>query len=175
MNNIKLNNLFKPRNIAIFLIIMGLSSCNLFKQKDELKILEGIKKYHEDYVFKNNLKVEFIDIRIIKYNELVSQKMDSLLKKFVVDKLIGIEVKLSKLSYDDMIRSGINYTEEAGNSQEFGNYVKNIKRYSGQKGFEAHVYLKYTMMDINGNHISNHIDEDNTYFLSKDFSVIQVY
>ena len=148
---------------------------SIFKSGLESRFIEEIKNYNEDYFFKNNLKVEFVSVKITNYNEINSQKMDSLLRTFLINKLLAVEVKISKLSYKDMIRSGIDYSNEAVNSPEYENYAKSIRKYRGQIGYKVQPYMKYIIRDMNGNHVSNHIEDAITYYFSNDFKIITVY
>jgi len=166
----------KSNFISFFISILFLSSCNYFSQTKESKILDGIKRYTADYFFKKNLKTEIIDIKINSLNEI---NADSVVMRFSKEKVFQIAIKLSGSrtyeEWDNKVRQGNdNFIEKALNSKELNDYVQMTKKYIGQQVYEVHVYLKYITMDLDERNKNNHLYEDQTFIVDKNFVVLGI-
>ena len=167
----------KPNYYLIF-IFFFLNSCNYFNKGNESKMLEVTKRYTEDYFFKKNYKVEMIDFKLNSYKEIDSKEMDSLITQFVKNKLLNVAIKLSNITSEDFFAMDgmwrVNFIDKAGNTDEYKMYAQDLKKSMGQKGYEVHIYSKFVTMALNGNNKYNHLFEDRTYLLSKEFVVLGI-
>jgi hypothetical protein len=165
-------------NFYSIFIFFFLISCNYFNQGNESKILEETKKYTENYFFKNNYKVEMIDFKLNSYKEIDIKETDSLISRFMKNKLLTVAIKLSNQKTEDFFAMDSmwqeNFIDKAAITDECKMYAQDLKKNMGQKGYEVHIYSKYVTMDMNGNNQSNHLLEDRTYLLNKDFLVLGI-
>jgi hypothetical protein len=135
-----------------------------------------MKKNTEDYFFKKNLKCEILDFKINNLKELQIEQVDSIIKRFIKNKLLKVAIDLSGQSTDDYFKMDnafvLKFIKEAGDTKEFINYSADLKKHLGQKAYEVHAYSKYVVMDQNGNNRQNKLHEDRTYLLSINYEVI---
>lgn len=159
----------------LLFLYLTLISCN---KSEETRMINASKRYTEDYFFKKNLKIEIIDYKINSCKELNLTEADSIIKKFIRNKLQSVAIKLSGQTASDF--SSMNTTsrqkfiDDAFEATEFELYFQKLKEMMGNEGIEIHAYLKYVTSDLNGNNKQNRIYEDCLYLLNKDFQVIDM-
>lgn len=159
-------------------IFVGFSCSNILENNDK-EITKSAKKYTEDYYFKNNLNVEFIDFNLNKLEKLNSSEMDSIIVRMIKNEIIKITFRIGNYNIQDMSSaiSDPNFkknAEIAGNSFELKSYSDSLKIYMNKPGFIAHFYSKYKLFDQENNFLNNKLYQDRTYLISDNYKVIRL-
>jgi hypothetical protein len=159
------------RNLILILVsVFFLTSCK--SEDSDTKIAEAIKHYYDDYYFKQNFKIDFVDVKIIKKD---SVNLDSVHQILLKDKLLIISNKICA-SLNDSDKNIINYIRESGQTKEYKDYVNELNNSIGQgnagNGNNINFYLKYTLTNLNNNIKQNEILENYYIVLDKNYNVI---
>jgi disulfide oxidoreductase YuzD len=163
----------KRNLILVFASIFLMTSCNKNDDSDT-EIAEIIKHYYDDYYFKQNYKIDFVDIKIKKRD---SVNLDSVHQILLKNKLLIISNKICT-SLNDSNKNIFNYISQSGQTDEYKNYVKELNMLIGQgdagNGSNITFYLKFTLTNLNTNLKYNEILENYYIVLDKDNNVITV-
>lgn len=154
-------------SIFIFLVICTLNSCKKSEDTD-IKITEAIKSYSDDFYFKQNYRIDFIDVKILKRDSI---SLDSVHQMFLKEKLLYFSSKIND-SLGGLNENRFNYVTQAGNKKEYKEYAREIDGTIGDgNGIYINAYLKYTITDLNTNIKQNKILENYYFILDKEFVV----
>jgi len=164
----------KSNCYLILITFFLLASC----QSDKSKIVDEIKKYNENYHFKNNWEIEIVDLKINDYRELGIIEMDSLILYSIRNKLFQVAVLSVSNSYEEFKELEMafqsNAIHQASDNNEYKLFAEKIIKNKNQKGYLVHAYLKYITTDPNTNKKYNRFYENSTYLLNKDFVVLDI-
>nr|WP_315188675.1 hypothetical protein [uncultured Flavobacterium sp.] len=157
----------KRNLILVILSICMLTACKKSEDLD-IKTTEAIKRHFDDFYFKQNYKIDFVDIKIIERDSI---SLDSVHQMFLKGKLLSISNKISA-SLVDSNENRQNYITEAGETQEYRDYARELDGTIGDgNGIYINAYLKYTLTNLNTNIKENIILENHYFVLDKNFKV----
>jgi hypothetical protein len=158
------------RNLILLIISISiLTACKKGEDIDiDLKITEAIKHNFDDFYFKQNYKIDFVEIKIIKRDSI---SLDSVHQMFLKEKLLSISNKISSSSSVSNEKI-LNYVTQAGETNEFKDYARKIDGTIGDgNGIYINSYLKYTITNLNTNIRQNIILKNYYFVLDKNFIV----
>jgi len=166
------------RLLLFILLLIGFSCNNILKNNDE-EVTKSARKYTEDFYFKNNINVEFLEFNLIKLDNLNSSEMDSIITRMIKNELLKTALKIGNYNIQEMSSAFSDpdfskYTDAASQSFEWKSYSDSLKIYMSKPGYIGHFYSKFKLLDQENNFLNNKLYEDRSYLISEKYKVIKI-
>ncbi|WP_333877199.1 hypothetical protein [Flavobacterium sp.] len=150
----------KNKIILLIVFSIGFISCNMQSDDTRMKATESIKVYFDDFYFEKNIKIDFVEIRV---NRIEDISLDSVHQLKLKSKLLEIASH----------STNINTIREAGKTKEFSDYADELNETFGDGlGFNVDAYLKFSLTDLNSHQKQNQILKNCYFVIDKDFNVL---
>jgi|688.fasta_scaffold236578_2 hypothetical protein len=166
------------RLLLFIFILIGFSCNNIINNNDE-EVTKSARKYTEDFYFKNNVNVEFLEFNLIKLDNLNSSEMDSIIFRMIKNELLKTALKIGGYNNQEISSAFSDpdfskYRDAASKSFEYQSYRDSLKIYMYKPGYIAHFYSKFKLSDQENNFLNNRLYEDRTYLISENYKVIKI-
>jgi hypothetical protein len=166
------------RLLLFIFILIGFSCNNIINNNDD-EVAKSARKYTEDFYFKNNVKVEFLEFNLIQLDNLNSSEMDSIIFRMIKNELLKTALKIGgynnqEISFAFSDPDFSKYRDAASKSFEYKSYSDSLKIYMYKPGYIAHFYSKFKLSDQENNFLNNRLYEDRAYLISENYKVIKI-